>query len=769
MLLMISTRTMCKTVFFSLLYLCFWVLPSLALDFTRGPFVQNASTNRIQIIWQTSEPATSFVEYGRTTALSMAVVSEQVDTNHVLTLDHLGSATQYFYRVTSRNDHGALISSLATFSTLKTGGSISFAVISDTARNSVFLPQPLLANVMTRLGPELVMHLGDIVATDFNRPNVQNQFFDIFQPVIRNTPFYLMIGNHDLFPAPGEIVDLNATGFQNAFHLPTNSMDGTSRYYSFDHGDVHFVCLFNPWFYVYDFNPQTDQYRWLTNDLASSAKPWKLLFFHAPIATSSLHAADDYNWNGIPDQTEMMDLMAPLARRYGVQMVFNGHDHSLHRYPPQQGLHFCVTAGGGQALYPFTTPYAGLAKYWERHHCLKVGITNDTMTLEAYDTSGVRFDAWTLQKALPPRRLYQSAWHTPAIAATAANDGDGNVGGQSFDFAGTPIYPRAGQFSNLGRVYVNNDETNLYVGLEQVMIQGDNNLFLFIESPRCAGVSTMAGLGNGKYDPGGEGAEGLDCLENLSFTNFTPCIGCLLGDEYADRQSRSFSRANSGLNIGQGIFRLDKMLSDVRGAQLQQFNLSPQTNDFSISTNSVALEQNADFIQIAIPLGELGGLQPGDLVKLGAVVGRGAFDEAAQIRWLDTSVLGYSLVGSDMRHVRLEGLCVQLALPPSLDSDGDGLLDWQEQLAGTDPHDRQSTLRVNAAWVSSSQIRLSWQTVSGKCYQLEAADSLSAGFVPAAEPTFPRIAWSTNDTCFINLTGTRSSAARFYRIRLITE
>ena len=56
MFLMISTRTICKTVFFSLLCMCFWVLPSLALDFTRGPFVQNASTNRIQIIWQTSEP-----------------------------------------------------------------------------------------------------------------------------------------------------------------------------------------------------------------------------------------------------------------------------------------------------------------------------------------------------------------------------------------------------------------------------------------------------------------------------------------------------------------------------------------------------------------------------------------------------------------------------------------------------------------------------------------------------------------------------------------
>ena len=86
-------------------------------------------------------------------------------------------------------------------------------------------------------------------------------------------------------------------------------------------------------------------------------------------------------------------------------------------------------------------------------------------------------------------------------------------------------------------------------------------------------------------------------------------------------------------------------------------------------------------------LGELGGLRPGDLVKLGAVVGGSALDEAAQIRWIDTRVLGYSLAGSERQKVLLEGLCVQLALPPSLDSNDDGLRDWQEQFAGTDPHE----------------------------------------------------------------------------------
>jgi hypothetical protein len=617
-----------------------------AQEFSRGPFVQNASTNGIQIIWHTAEPSIARVEYGLTTNGWMTIADDRWDTHHVATLDRLLPDTRYFYRISSISARGALVSSMEPFVTLKPQGSIRFAVISDSAQNAAlnFRPQPLLAKVLTDLRPELVLHLGDIVASDFNYTNVQAQFFDMFQPSIKNIPFYLLVGNHDLYPAAGETTDLNATGFQNAFHLPTNSVDGTSRYYSFDHGDVHFVCLFNPWFYVYDFTSRTDQYRWLTNDLAASNKPWKLLFCHAPIATSSLHANDDYNWNGIPDQIEMLNLIAPLAQKYGAQMVFSGHDHSLHRYAPCQGMHSCVTAGGGQGLYSFSTPHAGLAKYWQIHHCLNVGITNDTMTLEAYDMNGIRFDAWTVQKGMPERKVNQASWHTPVMAATGADDGDGNVNGQVFDFVGTPIYPRSGLFSNPGRAYVNNDSDCLYIGLEQILIPGDNNLFLFIDSPRCAGVSTMAGLGNGRIDPEGEGVDGLDCLENLSFTNFAPCVGCLLGDEYADRSIRSFTRTNLGLklNIGQGVFRLDRELSDVSGARLQQFNLSPQTNGFAISTMSVALEQNADFIQIAIPLSELGGLLPGDRIKLGMVVGGPLYDDVAQTRWIDSTVLGGS-------------------------------------------------------------------------------------------------------------------------------
>jgi len=299
----------------------------------------------------------------------------------------------------------------------------------------------------------------------------------------------------------------------------------------------------------------------------------------------------------------------------------------------------------------------------------------------------------------------------------------------------------------------------------------------------------MAGVGNGMIDPGGEGADGLDCLENLSFVNFTPSVGCILGAELADGTSRSFTRTGLGLDIGQGVFGLSAGLAGVTGAQIQQFNRSPETL-------AEPGERNADLIEVAIPFAALGGVQPGDVIKVAAIVAGDAYDAGLQTRELDTAVLATQITGAGQGPVVLGGVSFRLAFPPDLDTDGDGLFDnWevaydlnvnspagphgaagdpdgdgysnaQEQVAGTDPRDAASALRLTLRTIAPKRFRVGWQAVEGKRYQLEYADALPA-FASLTGTEWPRTAVSSEEF-FEDDVSTNSPpiGSRLYRVRL---
>jgi hypothetical protein len=759
---------------------------TLTANFPRGPFVQNNTPTSIQVIWRTATPSSSFVRYGLSPAVSLVVTNQDLVTNHVITLTGLTPDTKYFYQAGSATNAAdePLCSEVTWFHTLKTSGPITFSVLGDTGDASASARQ--ISGVLRNLNADLVLHAGDIIYGGFDDRTVDTRVFNIY-PQMRNTPFFFSVGNHDLNCCGGAPDNL-LSNYQSVFYLPTNSLDGTELFYSFDHGDAHFVALFNPWFTSYVFTNESPQYAWLTNDLASSRKKWKFMFFHNPIAHSGLHAAQDRDVNGVLDQTQLMELLQPVVQRYGVQLIFSGHDHNFEKFAPTNGLHHMVSGGGGYSgLYNLTTRHIATAQHRPIHHCLKVTVDGDTLTVRAFGATTNYLDGFVIQRALPVDRIYSASWNTVAFPTGTPNT-DGNVLGQTFDLTGAPILPRHGGFSNLGEFYLNNDSTNLYLGFRNTMFYPDNNIFLFVESPHQAGVTRMSGVGNGIIDPTEQGADGLDCLENLSFSDFQPSIGCILGDEFADRTTNNFTRNGLSLNIGQGVFRLNANLSPVLTARLQQFNRSPESAP-------VSNDNNADLIVVSIPFTELGGLQPGDIVRVAAVVAGPDFDATTQTRQLDTTALGVSLTGSGKNPVRLGAMRVRLALPPNMDSDGDGLLDnWelaygldparaagndgangdpdgdgstnaQEQLAGTDPLDAHSVLRLSLTPLDSKFYRVSWRAVPGRKYQLQHADDQITTFTDFTGSDWPRMALSSEETYEDDIS-TSSSLLRAYRVRV---
>ena len=90
----------------------------------------------------------------------------------------------------------------------------------------------------------------------------------------------------------------------------------------------------------------------------------------------------------------------------------------------------------------------------------------------------------------------------------------------------------------------------------------------------------------------------------------------------------------------------------------------------------------------------------------------------------------------------------------------------QEQIAGTDPLDAASALRLDLSLSSSRVASFSWGAVVGRAYQLEYSTNLAAGFVDCPDAAFPRTAGSTNESYDIPWTNSPAQA-RFFRLRIV--
>jgi 3',5'-cyclic AMP phosphodiesterase CpdA len=232
---------------------------------------------------------------------------------------------------------------------------------------------------------DLVIHTGDVVYPDGSDGMYDQEFFRPFASWLIRGPVLPTLGNHDVHTDGGAPLLAN-------FVLPRNPITGESRFYSFVQGDALFVCLDVE---SSSFGYGSPQYRWLVETLESSTSLWKFVYFHEPPYSSG-------NSNVV-----VRLLLCPVFERFGVDVVFNGHEHLYERTRPIHDFGFpgpgvvYVTEGGGGANLDAFRPQGFSAFAASRHGYVLVEITGGRLVLSARDTDDSVFDSMVLEKALP--------------------------------------------------------------------------------------------------------------------------------------------------------------------------------------------------------------------------------------------------------------------------------------------------------------------------------------------------------------------------------
>jgi 3',5'-cyclic AMP phosphodiesterase CpdA len=129
---------------------------------------------------------------------------------------------------------------------------------------------------------------------------------------------------------------------------------------------------------------------WLENALKTSEEPWKIVYFHHPLySNAGRHGSD----------VELRVALEPLFVRYGVTVVFSGHDHIYERITPQKGITYFVEGASGE-LAPGDARRSGTTAvaYDQDHSFMLVEIAGDEMSFEALSRLGKRVDAGVIAR-----------------------------------------------------------------------------------------------------------------------------------------------------------------------------------------------------------------------------------------------------------------------------------------------------------------------------------------------------------------------------------
>jgi hypothetical protein len=252
----------------------------------------------------------------------------------------------------------------------KPSGTLKFAVIGDsgTGDSNQYRLAKVFTDMHQRFPYEFVLMMGDNMYGSENARDFQRKFEIPYKPVLdQGIKFYASLGNHD--------------STNQKMYKPFN-MNG-ERYYSFKPKDgVRFFALDSNYM-------DRTQLQWLEKELAASGSDWKIVYFHHPIYSSGGRHGSD---------TALRDQLEPLFLKYGVDVVFAGHEHFYERLKPQKGIHYFISGGAGKLRRGDVGGEFTAKAFDQGYHFMILEIDGDAMHFQVITDQGKTVDSGVITR-----------------------------------------------------------------------------------------------------------------------------------------------------------------------------------------------------------------------------------------------------------------------------------------------------------------------------------------------------------------------------------
>ncbi|MBI1920600.1 MAG: metallophosphoesterase [Geobacter sp.] len=340
----------------------------------KGPYLMFEGANTaMTVLWQDDVTESNVVRWGTDTNYTMgqATVAEYgTDHQHKYAITGLQPNTKYFYQV---DGYGS-----GSFRTAPASTATSTKIIAygDT-RSYPASQESVVSRIRSAYATDpayqsIVLNSGDMVSSDgesywTSEWFVSGSSYPQMHAFQAEAPQIGVRGNHEG----------TGTSFLKYFPFPYVS----NFYWSFDYGPAHIIVLDQ----YATYTSGSAQYNWLVNDLASTTKPWKIVTFHEPAWGAGTHA----------NNTTTQNVLHPLFKQYGVDLIVNGHNHNYAR-AVAEGKNYVTAGGGGAPLYTPDPAMTNVVKTDQSYHYCEINIQDSNLTMTARRADGTVIETLNL-------------------------------------------------------------------------------------------------------------------------------------------------------------------------------------------------------------------------------------------------------------------------------------------------------------------------------------------------------------------------------------